>query len=235
MSPSAGSGDRGHHSVQDDVFVPVGAILTGGASRRFGSDKALAVLPSTGDGDALLDASPEAGQESTMGGSIVSELRLAMADPVVAVGGTAGHTLGIPVVPDVEPDLGPLAGLASVLRWAGRGFVVVVPCDAPRLRASHIRVLIEASRREQLATQAHDEDGLVPAVVALVCGKPQPTFGCWPAHAGKTLQLAVRRGERRMMAALDQVPWVGVEVEASALSDADDPETLQRLLRGLDG
>jgi hypothetical protein len=32
-----------------------------------------------------------------------------------------------------------------------------------------------------------------------------------------------------MMAALDHVSWVGVEIEAAALSDADDPATLKSL------
>ncbi len=209
-------------------FVPVGAILTGGASRRFGSDKALALLPANRAGDQPAQEGQE-GQEVTMGGSIVSELRLALTDPVVAVGGSAGHALGIPVIADPEPDLGPLAGLASVLRWAGRGFVVVVPCDAPRLRASHIRLLVEASWQQQLAVQTKGGTKIPPAVVALVGGKPQPTFGCWPAQAGMGLQRAVRRGERRMMAALDHVSWVGVEIEAAALSDADDPATLKAL------
>lgn len=207
------------------AFVPIGAILTGGASRRFGSDKALALLPPNRASDQRLDVD----HEVTMGGSIVSELRLALTDPVVAVGGIAGHALGIPVVPDPEPNLGPLAGLASVLRWASRGFVVVVPCDAPRLRASHIRVLIEAAHRGQLAAHAQGDDRCPPAVVALLAGEPQPTFGCWPAQAGLALQMAVRHGERRMMAALSHVSWVGVEIEEAALSDADDPATLEAM------
>ncbi len=225
MSPATPS----EQSTEDVLFVPVGAILTGGASRRFGSDKALAILPPRHLVDSPPNVAPQAGQETTMGGAIVSELRLALTDPVVAVGGTAGHTLGIPVIPDPEPDLGPLAGLASVLRWAARGFVVVVPCDAPRLRASHIRLLIDASWREQLAAQARGDEGFPPAVVALIDGKPQPTFACWPAQAGMALQLAVRSGERRMMAALDHVPWTGIEIEAAALSDADDQATLQAM------
>ncbi len=225
MNRHSGPENQDDQRDQAVPFVPVGAILTGGASRRFGSDKALALLPSNRAGEQRR----QAGKEVTMGGSIVSELRLALTDPVVAVGGSAGHALGIPVVPDPEPDLGPLAGLASVLRWAGRGFVVVVPCDAPRLRASHIRLLVEASWQQQLAVQTTGGAKIPPAVVALVGGKPQPTFGCWPAQAGMALQRAVRRGERRMMAALDHVSWVGVEIEAAALSDADDPATLKSL------
>ncbi|MDA3039312.1 MAG: NTP transferase domain-containing protein, partial [Actinomycetota bacterium] len=58
-----------------------GAILVGGASRRFGSDKALAIA-----GDLL------------MGQRVVAALRDGGVDPVVAVGGTAGSRLGLVTV-----------------------------------------------------------------------------------------------------------------------------------------
>jgi len=81
----------------------LGAVLAGGRSTRFGSDKALAVL----GGETLLARA-------------VSALR-AQCDDVVVVG-RAG---GIPDWP--APGMGPLGGLAAALRHAQeRGFSAVL-------------------------------------------------------------------------------------------------------------
>lgn len=194
----------------------IGAILTGGQSRRFGSDKAL----------SSLGEDPSTGSPVLMGQRLVSELRRAGCDPVVAVGGTAGHSLGIPVVQDRYPDQGPLAGLASLLSWAGTGRVLVVPCDLPLIRAEDVsQLLIETDG-------THNPAG---AVIALDNGTPQPTVGCWPAESASALLGLVRSGERRLRAAFDVVPWTGVELDPTVLCDADDPATLKRLIRGPEG
>lgn len=104
----------------------IAAILTGGASTRFGSDKALA-----------------------MGGVVRDAVRGAGCDPVVAVGGDAGDALGLITVPDRRPGEGPLAALASVLLWAGPERVLVLPCDLPLLRAEYLAPLLAAAYDEQ--------------------------------------------------------------------------------------
>ncbi len=201
---------------------PVGAILTGGASRRFGSDKALAPVGVRHRPPGL--PPDQDNYAETMGSVIVGELRAAGADPVVAVGGSAGYTLGVPVIPDHQPGLGPLAGLASVLRWAGRGHVLVVPCDLPMLRAEHLGLLLGALSQ-------HPVEAGPLAAIALLKGIPQPTVGCWPASAGTPLHRAVLAGDRAMRRSLDLIPWVGVELAPDALADADDPATLDVLLK----
>ncbi len=97
----------------------IGAILTGGASTRFGSDKAAQVGPS------VLDA-----------------MRAAGVDPIVAVGGDPG-ALPIPTLADRYPGEGPLGGLATVLRYARTGWVLTVPCDHPLLQAEHLLPLVD--------------------------------------------------------------------------------------------
>ena len=178
----------------------VGAVLTGGHSRRFGTDKALA--------DA--DGTP-------LGRRVVDALRAGGADPVVLVGGRAGRVLGLPTVPDRLPGAGPLAGLATALRWARSGLVVVSPCDLPLLRGEHIAALVAAA----------DED---TAAVASVHGGLQPSLGCWPARASQPLHDAVRSGRRAWRHALDVVPHVAVELPPAALADADTPARLAELL-----
>ncbi len=183
----------------------VGAILCGGRSTRFGSDKALA----------------DAGGRP-LAATIVDALRAVGADPVAAIGGTAGTALGIPTIPDRFPAEGPLGGLATALLWAKRGSVLVTSCDLPLLRAEDLRLLIDA-----VAAESPDRER---AVVAMTDGRPQPTVGCWPASRGRALIDLLHGGRRAWLAALDVVPWVGVELPIDALTDADTPEELRELL-----
>lgn len=180
----------------------MGAVLCGGRSSRFGSDKALA------------DANGR-----PLGLTIVESLRQGGVDPVVAVGGTAGSAIGIPTIPDLRPGDGPLAGLATALLWAKTGSVLVVPCDLPLLEPSHVSALLETARPDPSM-----------AAVATIDGKPQISLACWPAEQGRALLKLVDAGQRRFVSALDAVDWVGVELPAESVTDADTPEDLTRLL-----
>lgn len=92
----------------------LGAIIAGGRSSRFGSDKALATI----GGRALIDRVVDAVEPQV--------------DALIVVGRT--HP-GLEAVPDrPAPDLGPLGGIAAALHHAcAEGFthVLTVPCDTP--------------------------------------------------------------------------------------------------------
>ena len=195
MAPSID--DRPDRPLGDGPIV--GAVLCGGQSSRFGSDKALAPFG-----------------ELTVGAHVVRAMRGAGIDPVMAVGGTAGAALGIPTVADLRPGEGPLGGLATALLWAKTGSVLVVPCDMPLVRSAHISALIEASIAGQ-------------ATVATVDGTPKISLALWPADAGRTLLKLVDGGVRQYREALNVVTWQGVEIPEWVLDDADTPEDLQRL------
>lgn len=96
----------------------LGAVLAGGQSSRFGSDKALAEL----DGHTLLERA-------------VTQLE-GWCGAVVVIGRSAA---GVSCVPDwPEPGLGPLGGMAGALRFArDQGFAAVLTCgvDSPGLPA----------------------------------------------------------------------------------------------------
>ncbi|MFD1950550.1 molybdenum cofactor guanylyltransferase [Sphingomonas arantia] len=94
----------------------LGAIFAGGAGRRFGSDKAVALL----DGRPLLEH--------------VAEALRAQCDAVVVIG---REWPGLDDVPDrPAPGLGPLGALAGALGYAAdNGFdqVLTSGCDLPEL------------------------------------------------------------------------------------------------------
>ncbi len=94
----------------------LGAVLAGGQSSRFGSDKALAVL----EGASLIERA-------------VTRLS-PWCDAVVVVGRTSAPA---PVLPDwPAPGMGPLGGIAAALRHAeAQGFaeVLTVGVDCPNL------------------------------------------------------------------------------------------------------
>jgi molybdopterin-guanine dinucleotide biosynthesis protein A len=114
----------------------LGAILAGGASSRFGADKALA----------------------TIGGiSLIDHARAALAphvDRIVVVG------RDIPDRP--APGLGPLGGLCAALHHAGSGDVLTVPCDVPFPPPA----LFAALERAPSICADHPVFGLWPAVLA---------------------------------------------------------------------
>lgn len=196
-------------TVATPVFV--GAMLAGGQSSRFGSDKSLA--STTG----------QDGNTQPMGAIVIEALRGAGADPVLVVGGSAGSVLSVPTVQDNRSDLGPLSGLASVLQWAGRGWVLVVPCDLPLLRSSHLEPLV-AALADSVRTRTTST-----AFVGTRDGEPQPTIGLWPASAGHVLHRAVRSGDRALRKSLDLVEWQGIELADEAFRDADTEEALRML------
>nr|WP_281421872.1 molybdenum cofactor guanylyltransferase [Stakelama flava] len=98
--------------------------MAGGAARRFGGDKALAML----DGVALIDHAARA-----LGDHV---------NRVVVIGREHG---ALPHAPDrPAPDLGPLGGITGALAYAmihGADSVLTVACDVPRPPESLFRVL----------------------------------------------------------------------------------------------
>jgi len=191
---------KGAASYADRPTPILGAVLCGGQSSRFGTDKALVDV----------DGRPLAAR-------IIDALRGAGADPVVAVGGSAGLQLGVPTIADRHPGQGPLAALGTVLLWARTGLVVVTSCDVPLLTAAHVKALLAAAAPNR-------------AAVATVDDRPQPSLACWPAGYGSDIAAMVKEGRRTWRSALDAGPWVRVELPPESVADADTPAELSQLL-----
>ncbi|MGH3037570.1 MAG: molybdenum cofactor guanylyltransferase [Gaiellaceae bacterium] len=105
-----------------------GVLLVGGASRRFGSPKALAVY----EGETLAERAHRALHEAF--------------GRVLVVGKEAdGLDLPFPLVDDGSDVRAPIVGVVAALRAAGAELCVFLPTDMPRVTPALLRSLAAAA------------------------------------------------------------------------------------------
>jgi len=191
---------------------PIAALLlTGGASRRMGRDKATLVV----GGEQLA--------------SRTAALLATVAHPVIEVGPGFTHLV---CTREEMPGAGPLAAVAAGaaalqalppggVSTGGRMPALVVATDMPNLTVGLLRLLAE-----------HPASGCV--VPLDPAGQAQPTCARYSPEALALAPELVAAGRRSLMALLDQVPttwlppaaWVGPAGRADALVDLDTPDDL---------
>lgn len=182
-----------------------GAVLTGGASRRMGRDKALVEV----GGSALAV-------------EVARVLGEAGAEEVFAVGGDLGAlgALGLVAVPDDHPGEGPFGGLLTALRHACLPVVVVLACDLVAVRSETVRLVVAAL----------DADGDLACAVPVANGRQEPLHGAWRRSARPALAAMFDRGERAMHRAVTGLAGAEVDgVDPGDLADVDTPADLADL------
>lgn len=143
-------------------------LLVGGASMRFGSPKALAVV----DGETL----------AARAWRLLGEA----CDERIAVGKRAdGLALPFEVLDDGTDVRAPIAGVVAGLRAAGNDVAVCVPVDVPRLTIAALHGLADACRDVAITPTgplpgAYRQSALPALVEALKQGK----LALWEAIAG---------------------------------------------------
>jgi molybdopterin-guanine dinucleotide biosynthesis protein A len=186
-----------------------GLLLTGGASRRMGEDKALIEV----GGRRLVDHA--------------AALLTAVADPVIEVG--PGWS-GLPAVREDPPGSGPLAALgagAAALRAAGHnGPVLVLAVDMPRVGVELLRFL---AGRPGAATAVPRAGGHPQPMCARYGPDVLAAVDERLAGGGRSL-----RDLLETLAGSGAVSWVEPEEWApvagpDAFADVDTPEDLRRL------
>lgn len=124
---------------------------------------------------------------------------------------------------DLEPEVGPLAGLLTALSVArGRG-VLVLPCDLPLLAPAVIELL--------LAERDQDRDRSPAAAIAFrhPDGGREPMVAIVEATAREPLAAYIRGGGRRFEQFLEQigVHWLPVPADlSSGFRNFNRPEDL---------
>lgn len=178
----------------------VGAVLTGGASRRMGVDKATLVVEGVPMAVRVADA-----------------LRAAGAVAVVVV----GHAVdGEDHVADAHPGEGPLGGVLTALAHAattGAGRLVVAPCDLVAPDPAAFAALVATLDRH-------------PAAAAVIAGPddPLPLALRLAPTAAVTAGLAdvFAAGERSLRRAVAGLDPIVAHLPAGATADADVPADL---------
>ena len=193
-------------------------LLTGGASRRMGRDKATITIPG---------APLPAGAGPVTLADRTARLLGAVAEPVVEVG--PGRSF-LRAVSEDPPGAGPLAAVAAgatALAAAGwTGPVLVVATDLPLLDEAMLRWLA-----------SHPDPR---SVVPVAAGRVQPLCARYRADDLATAGRLVGTGRRAMgdlLAAIDahragEEEWAAAAGGPSVLSDADTPGDLERLVTG---
>lgn len=179
---------------------PAGAVLTGGASRRMGTDKALVEVGG-----------------AAMARRVADTLAAAGCDPVWCQGGDAPAlaALGLQVRRDTRPGDGPLPAILDALRAAGNRGVVVAACDVVDLTPGLVAELVDGLVDGQL-------DGDVPA--ALAVGELPQLVSWWPSAAAPALADLIATGVRSYRHAL--VAFGARLVAVPALRNVNTPSDL---------
>jgi molybdopterin-guanine dinucleotide biosynthesis protein A/rhodanese-related sulfurtransferase len=150
-----------------------GVVLTGGASRRFGSDKAM----------ALIDGVP-------MVVRVVAALRAAGAESVATVGGS-DRGVDVPHRSDLYPGDGPLGGLLTAFAHARTDVVMVAACDLPDLDGPTVRAVVAGMGTADAAVATTDRlEPLCAAYRVSACG---PAFSAAFAAGERSLVRALER------------------------------------------
>ncbi|WP_328802882.1 molybdenum cofactor guanylyltransferase [Saccharibacillus alkalitolerans] len=167
---------------------PVGILLAGGLSRRYGSPKAFAEY-----GGRLFH---ERAREAL---SVVC-------DPVVVSASIALSERFSPSC-DVRTDLpelagqGPLAGICTVMRSVPAGRYITLPCDMPRIGPEEIR------RLESLARTHAQAD----VVAVRTASAHLPLLSVWKGGLDGLLETRIREGRLAVMKLLAELDTVWLD------------------------
>ncbi|MFK8026109.1 MAG: molybdenum cofactor guanylyltransferase [Ilumatobacter sp.] len=191
-----------------------GVVLTGGASRRMGRDKALVEV----DGVAMADRVSDA-------------MRRCGADPIVLYGGEPAErtALSAPNLPDRFPGEGPLGGvLGAMLDLTAPGdptgtndatpitHALIVACDHADVDASTLRSLIDEAAGDA-----------VSSVWVAATDRLHPTCAVWSLAAIDAISAAFAGGERALHRAIRQLRHVAVTVPDRTMANINTPDDLR--------
>ena len=145
-------------------------LLAGGRSRRMGFEKALITVR----GKALVQN--------------LAEVVLPLAGEVVlsANEGDLYQFLKLPIVRDIYPGQGPLAGLHAAMLHSEKNLVFLLACDMPNVKERLVRAIVESSS---------DSDSVVPRTSD---GRIHPLCGVYRRSCLELLGQQLASGRNRV-------------------------------------
>jgi molybdopterin-guanine dinucleotide biosynthesis protein A len=190
-------------------------VLAGGASLRFGSDKALARL----GGETVLSRMCKLIE--SVAGSV----------SVVAAAGRYPDFLAA-TVPDRWPGEGPLGGIIAALRATaeviGGEWNLIVSCDMPFLTSEWLSYVVERAL-------VSDAEVIVPRSEHGL----EPLCACWRSSATAKLQDAFDEGVRKVteamkrlrMEVLDETHWKRFDTAGKLFWNMNAPQDYEEAVR----
>ncbi len=202
--------------------TPLGAVLAGGESSRYGAPKALAKVGGVRIIDRVVDALRH----------VTPDLAISANEPGLFA------DLGLPILPDARERLGPLGGIYTLLvraRAEGRPGILAVACDMPFPSPALLTLLAWRGFRHgnppapvEPGDPGSDSDsgsdsgsggGWLPDVVVPASGGRrgiEPLFAAYSVRCIPAIDAALDAGDRRMIGFHDRVsvhtiPLVEVE------------------------
>lgn len=183
-------------------------ILAGGQSRRMGFNKALLRI----GGRPLIQ--------------VVLECVRPLTDEVLVSSNDqrAYEFLGLPIVPDIFKNQGPLAGLHAAMLLSSRSLFSLLACDMPNLHEPLLR---------HLALSAEGFDAVIPRTTD---GGNHPLCAIYRKTCFPAIERNLRKGVNRVIDIFTEshlrVQWL--DVAAAGFSDLDlaninSPEDLENL------
>lgn len=171
-------------------------IFVGGQSRRMGGGHKGLIQSPSGD-ETLIARLARVGREAGL-----SPILVGMA-PLEAL------ELSLPAIPDQQPSVGPLSGLAALLDYAPAQVCIAVACDMPRISTALLnRLIYESPGAPVLAPRDYST------------GKWDPLFARYePSVVQPVLTRALAAGARSFQALFREL-----SVTQLALSDAERGE-----------
>ena len=179
-------------------------VLSGGASRRMGRDKAL--LPHASGGTWLEHIT-----------TMLSSLDL----PVLVLTTHSSHeqllqaSQGVTVLRDATPGAGPLQAVAPLFPAQQQQALLITPVDMPDLDTDGLQQLISSWQQQpDAAAVAHDGERL------------QPLLGIYPGGMTQRQSMleTLAAGQNSWMAWLQQIPYRAVKLPPEQLRNCNRPQ-----------
>ncbi len=184
-----------------------GFVLTGGASRRMGRDKALLGW-----------------RGATLVEHVAAQVRAAAGSVTLVGSPERYHSLGLRAIPDRYPGAGPLGGIATALAGTTAEWNLVAACDMPEIDAVLLGALL--ARAEAAAA-----DCVVPLGPG---GRFEPLCAAYRRNCLEPFVELIGRGVRRMTDALAAVRTEPYPVDADErFANLNTPEDHARHLSSL--
>ena len=175
---------------------PIAAlILAGGGSTRMGQDKALLA----------------AGEQNLLQEKARWLIEHCEAVYISARNQEDYAQAGVPVIPDKQPDCGPLMGLYSGLEEIDSSHCFLIACDIAPPPWELLEILYNAR-------DTHD------AVIPRTTRGLEPLFGLYARKALTQLQVQLDAGARSLHRFLDQIDTHYVDTDAALFKNLNTPE-----------